>query len=302
MALDGGDLDVRLRKQRRGLALAVALGDLAGEMALEQVTGLLSQFADRAIDQAITQAIAERVPEAEPLGFAVIAMGKLGSHELNYSSDVDLLLLFDPATLPRRPREDPGEAAVRIGRRLIESLQKRTADGYVQRVDLRLRPSAEVTPIALPIDAAISHYESSALPWERAAFIRARAAAGDIALGQRFLDAIDPFVWRRSLDFGVIEEVRQISARIRDHFAQNAVIGPGYDLKRGRGGIREVEFFVQIQQMIHGGRDSSLRAPATLDAIEALLAAGRLDQPTARELAGDLPLAAHGRAPRADGR
>ena len=126
---------------------------------------------------------------------------------------------------------------------------------------------------------------SSALPWERAAFIRARAAAGDTALGRRFLDAIHPFVWRRSLDFGVIEEVRQISARIRDHFAQGAHIGPGYDLKRGRGGIREVEFFVQIQQMIHGGRDASVRAPATLDAIGALRETGRLDERTARELA-----------------
>jgi glutamate-ammonia-ligase adenylyltransferase len=211
-------------------------------------------------------------------------MGKLGSHELNYSSDVDLLLLFDPATLPRRDRDEPGEAAVRIGRRLIELMQKRTEDGYVQRVDLRLRPSPEVTPIALPVDAAISHYESSALPWERAAFIRARAAAGDVALGERFLKSIEPFVWRRSLDFGVIDEVRQISARIRDHFAQNAQIGPGYDLKRGRGGIREVEFYVQIQQMIHGGRDPSIRQPATLDAIAALNAADRLD----REMAGDL--------------
>src|SRR5204862_1595077 len=151
--------------------------------------------------------------------------------------------------------------------------------------DLRLRPSPEVTPIALPVNAAISHYESSALPWERAAFIRARAAAGDLALGQQFLDAIQPFVWRRSLDFGVIEEVRQISARIRDHFAQGANIGPGYDLKRGRGGIREVEFFVQIQQMIHGGRDADVRAPATLDAIAALVAADRLHTGQAEELA-----------------
>jgi glutamate-ammonia-ligase adenylyltransferase len=174
---------------------------------------------------------------------------------------------------------------VRIGRRLIEILQKRTEDGYVHRVDLRLRPSPEVTPIALPVNAAISHYESSALPWERAAFIRARAAAGDKALGQRFLDAIQPFIWRRSLDFGVIDEVRQISARIRDHFAQGANIGPGFDLKRGRGGIREVEFFVQIQQMIHGGRDASVRAPATLDAIAALLDAGHLSEEAARELA-----------------
>jgi glutamate-ammonia-ligase adenylyltransferase len=212
-------------------------------------------------------------------------MGKLGSRELNYSSDVDLLLLFDPDTLPRRERDDVGEAAVRIGRRLIELLQGRTADGYVNRVDLRLRPSPEVTPIALPLHAAISHYESSALPWERAAFIRARAAAGDTALGQRFLDAIQPFVWRRSLDFGVIDEVRQISSRIRDHFTQGSTIGPGFDLKRGRGGIREVEFFVQIQQMIHGGRDPSVRAPATLDAIDALVAAGRLEQQDASDLA-----------------
>ncbi|HEY8434993.1 MAG TPA: bifunctional [glutamine synthetase] adenylyltransferase/[glutamine synthetase]-adenylyl-L-tyrosine phosphorylase [Sphingomicrobium sp.] len=275
----------RLRRRRHALALAVALGDLGGELPLEQVTALLSDFADAAIDEAVCAAIEERVPGADPRGFAVIAMGKLGSHELNYSSDVDLLFLFDPATLPRRERDDPGEAAVRIGRRVIELLQKRTEDGYVERVDLRLRPSPEVTPIALPIDAAISHYESSALPWERAAFIRARAAAGDVALGQRFLHAIEPFVWRRSLDFGVIEEVRQISARIRDHFAQGAEIGPGYDLKRGRGGIREVEFFVQIQQMIHGGRDPAVRCPATLDAIEALLAAGHLDAGSADELA-----------------
>lgn len=281
----GGRLEPRLRRERTALALAVALGDLSGELTLEGVTGLLSDFADRAIDEAVAAAILERVPGAKIEGFAVIAMGKLGSRELNYSSDVDLLLLFDPDTMPRRVRDDAGEAAVRIGRRLIEILQKRTEDGYIQRVDLRLRPSPEVTPIALPINAAISHYESSALPWERAAFIRARAAAGDKELGRQFLEAIRPFVWRRSLDFGVIEEVRQISARIRDHYAQGAIIGPGYDLKRGRGGIREVEFFVQIQQMVHGGRDTSVRAAATLDAIDALLAAGRLEGDAALELA-----------------
>jgi glutamate-ammonia-ligase adenylyltransferase len=282
---DGDTLEMRLRRQRHGLALAVALGDLSGELRLEEVTAMLSSFADRALDDAVRGTMAERVGQADSRGFTVIAMGKLGSHELNYSSDVDLLLLFDPETLPKRSREDAGEAAVRVGRRLIEIMQKRTADGYVERVDLRLRPSPEVTPIVLPVNAAISHYESSALPWERAAFIRARPAAGDLSLGQRFLDSIQPFVWRRSLDFGVIEEVRQISARIRDHFAQGAIIGPGYDLKRGRGGIREVEFFVQIQQMIHGGRDASVRAPATLDAISALLAAGRLEDAAAGDLA-----------------
>ena len=171
----------------------------------------------------------------------------------------------------------PGEAAVRYGRRLVELLQQRTADGYVARVDLRLRPAPEVTPIVLPVGAAISYYESSALPWERAAFIRARAAPGDIALGERFLAEIQPFIWRRAIDFGAIDEIRDISLRIRDHFAQGQGFGPGYDLKRGRGGIREAEFFTQVQQLVHGGRDPGLRASSTLDALAALSAAGRLD-------------------------
>ncbi len=194
-------------------------------------------------------------------------------------------MLFDPETLPTRGREEPGEAAVRIGRRMIELLQERTADGYVARVDMRLRPSPEVTPIALPIDAAISYYESQALPWERAAFIRARAAAGDRALGERFLKEIQPFIWRRALDFGAIDEIRQISGRIRDHYAQGQALGPGFDLKRGRGGIREAEFFTQVQQLIHGGRDASLRDPAVLDALPALVAAGRMTAKVADGLA-----------------
>ncbi len=273
----GDDVAQLLRRRRHALALAVALGDLAGELSLERVTALLSEFADAAIDRALTAAFAERMPDEEARGLAVIALGKLGSGELNYSSDVDLILLFDPQTLPRRPRDDPAEAAVRYGRRLVELLQQRTADGYVARVDLRLRPASEVTPIVLPIDAAISYYESSALPWERAAFIRARACAGDRALGERFLAEIKPFIWRRAIDFGAIDEIRDISMRIRDHYAQGQAFGPGFDLKRGRGGIREAEFFTQVQQLVHGGRDPALRAPATLDALGQLSAAGRLD-------------------------
>ncbi len=206
-----------LRLRRRALALAVALGDLSGELSLEQLTHALSDFADHAIDRALAAAIEERSPGAGTTGFTVLALGKLGSRELNYSSDVDLVLLFDPETLPRRAREDAGEAAVRIGRRMAELLQQRTEGGYVARVDLRLRPSPEVTPIVLPAEAAISYYESQALPWERAAFIRARACAGDLALGQRFLAEIQPFIWRRALDFGAIDEIRDISTRIRDH-------------------------------------------------------------------------------------
>jgi glutamate-ammonia-ligase adenylyltransferase len=262
----------------------VALGDLSGELSLEEVTAALSDFADRALDEAVSAAITERVPGAEPQGLAVLALGKLGSRELNYSSDVDLILLFDPATLPKRGRDDPGDAAVRYGRRLIELMQERTGEGYVARVDMRLRPSPEVTPIALPVDAAISYYESSALPWERAAFIRARACAGDRTLGNRFLKEIQPFIWRRALDFGAIDEIRDISLRIRDHYAQGQAFGPGFDLKRGRGGIREAEFFTQVQQLVHGGREPALRAPATLDALACLAAGGRLDPTLAGQI------------------
>jgi len=284
LSISGDSVAEQLRRRRHALALAVALADISGERPLEWVTATLSDFADKAMDDALRAAMLERVPDQQPRGLAVLALGKLGSRELNYSSDVDLILLFDPATLPRRPRDEAGEAAVRYGRRFIELLQQRTSDGYVARVDLRLRPSPEVTPIVLPAGAAISYYESSALPWERAAFIRARAAAGDLELGRSFLQEIRPFIWRRALDFGAIQEIRDISLRIRDHYAQGQLFGPGYDLKRGRGGIREAEFFTQVQQLVHGGRELHLRAPATLDALGALAGAGHLDVEVAQAI------------------
>ncbi|HMI19848.1 MAG TPA: bifunctional [glutamine synthetase] adenylyltransferase/[glutamine synthetase]-adenylyl-L-tyrosine phosphorylase [Sphingomonas sp.] len=284
-AVSDADPDVAgaLRRERQVVALAVALADLAGAP-FETVTRALSDFADRALDRAIAAAISER-SDAPPAGFAGIALGKQGSRELNYSSDIDPILIFDPATLPHRPREEPVEAAVRIARRVVELLQERTAEGYVLRVDLRLRPASEATPLAVPVDLAITHYESSARPWERAAFIRARAAAGDKALGQGFLDHIRPFVWRRALDYGALDEMRALSRRIRDHHVQGQRLGPGYDVKRGRGGIREVEFFAQIHQLIHGGRLPSIRAPATLDALAALAEAGLIPAEDAETLA-----------------
>jgi glutamate-ammonia-ligase adenylyltransferase len=276
---------VTLRRERRRLALAIAIGDLAGLLPLERVTALLSAFADRALDRAIAAAIEERTPGEPPRGFVGLALGKHGSRELNYSSDIDPILLFDPATLPRRQRDEPVEAAARIARRVVELLQAPDAEGYVFRVDLRLRPSPEATPPALPVSAALSYYESTALPWERAAFIRARAAAGDVTLGERFLAAVQPFIWRRSLDFGAVGDLRAISRRIRSHHHGGQRFGPGYDLKRGRGAIREIEFFAQIHQLIHGGREPALRAPATLDALSALAAAGRIDAGEAEALA-----------------
>lgn len=271
---DAPDLGAALRRERLALALALAIGDLAGTLSLGQVVEALSAFADRALDAAISDGIRRRAPDAEPTGFSAIALGKHGARELNYSSDIDPILLFDPATLPRRDRDEPGAAAQRVARAVIETLGRVDAEGYVFRVDLRLRPASEVSPLALPFNAAISHYESSALAWERAAFIRARAASGDVAAGENFLRAIRPFVWRRSLDFGAIEEIGRLTLRIREAYAGGQVVGPGYDLKRGRGGIREVEFFAQTHQLIHGGRRPELRLRGTRPALDALAAAG----------------------------
>lgn len=273
-----------LRRRRNALALVTAIADLSGAWDLEPVMQVLSDFADEALDAAIRCAFAERLPDEEPRGFAVIALGKHGSRELNYSSDIDPILIFDPKTMPRRQREEPIEAAQRIGRRVVELLSARDGDGYVFRVDLRLRPSPEATPIVLPADAAISYYETMALGWEQAAFIRSRAAAGDKELGNYFLQAIRPFIWRRSLDFGAIDQITDVSRRIRDHYAQGQLFGPGFDLKRGRGGIREVEFFAQAHQLIHGGRHSELRAPATRDALAALRDGGIIEPDVAADL------------------
>ncbi len=268
------DIAVALRRERLALALVVAIGDLAGAFPLARVVSELSDFADRSLDAAIAAAIRRRTPDAAPAGFAAIALGKHGARELNYSSDIDPILLYDPDVLPRRDRDDPAEAAQRVARALMEIMSAVTDEGYVFRVDLRLRPASEVSPLALPFDAAITHYESSALAWERAAYIRARAASGDVAAGQAFLDTIRPFVWRRSLDFGAIAEIGRLTTRIRDHYSAGQAIGPGYDLKRGRGGIREVEFFAQTHQLIHGGRNPSLRLRGTRASLDALAQAG----------------------------
>ncbi len=282
--VDTEDVATALRRERLGLALVLAIGDLAGGFDLDKVMRELSTFADRALHGALSAAIARRVPDAEPAGMIGLALGKHGAGELNYSSDIDPILLYDPATLPRRERDEPGETAQRYARETVRLLSEVTSEGYVFRVDLRLRPAAEVSPPAIPLDAAITHYESSALAWERAAFIRARACAGDIAAGEAFLDHIRPFVWRRSLDFGAIDEIRRLTHRIRDEQSGPASPEPGYNLKLGRGGIREIEFFAQTHQLIHGGRDPSLRVRGTRAALDALAATGRIAPEDARLL------------------
>ncbi|WP_121118822.1 glutamine-synthetase adenylyltransferase [Croceibacterium ferulae] len=283
-AITAADTASELRQQRLALAAVLAVGDLAEAFPPARVMAELSAFADHALDRAITHAITARVPDAAPAGFVALALGKQGAGELNYSSDIDPILLYDPVTLPRRPRDEPAETAQRYARAITELLSRQTAEGYVFRVDLRLRPASEVSPPAISFDAALSHYESSAVAWERAAFIRARAAGGDIAAGERFLQAITPFVWRRSLDFTAIEDIRRLTRRIREAYDGPQAPGPGYDLKRGRGGIREIEFFAQTHQLVHGGRRPALRLRGTRAALDALAAEGLIAGETALAL------------------
>ena len=278
------DTEVALRRERLALAAALAVGDLAGAFSLTQVVGELTAFADRALDRAIRTAIAERCDIDAADGFIALALGKQGAGELNYSSDIDPILLFDRERLPRRASDDPGEAAQRYARRVVALLSANTADGYALRVDLRLRPASEVSPLAVPVGSALTHYQGQALAWERAAFTRARAAAGDVAAGEDFLAAILSFVWRSQLDFGAIEEIRALTLRIRDSGKGPPAPGPGFDVKRGRGGIREIEFYAQTHQLIHGGRDASLRVRGTRAGLDALAAAGWITAENAQVL------------------
>ncbi|MEL7729797.1 bifunctional [glutamine synthetase] adenylyltransferase/[glutamine synthetase]-adenylyl-L-tyrosine phosphorylase [Citromicrobium bathyomarinum] len=282
---EGAETGVALRRERLALALTLAIGDLCGVLTLDDVMRRLSSFADIALDRAIAEAARSRTTLESVDGFFAVALGKHGASELNYSSDIDPILLFDPDVLASGPRSGPAETAQRMARDIVRLLADHTEEGYVFRVDLRLRPAAEITPLAVSVNAAATHYESAALAWERAAFIRARSAAGDVVRGENFLASIRPFVWRRSVDFGAIDDIAQLRLRIREAYGGEPVLGPGFDLKRGRGGIREIEFFAQTHQLIHGGRDPRLRSSDTRAALLALARAGIVEEQTARALA-----------------
>ncbi|ROU00206.1 glutamine-synthetase adenylyltransferase [Histidinibacterium lentulum] len=290
------DLGPGLRRAKRRVALMVALCDLGGVWPLETVTGWLTRLADAAVEACILRLVAEQLRreklppgagEAPAGGMVVLSMGKGGAHELNYSSDIDLICLFDDALFDRADIPEARSVFVRVTREMCRLLSDARDGGYVFRTDLRLRPDAAVTPACLPISSAETYYESMGRTWERAAYIKARAASGDIAAGERFLEALTPFVWRRHLDFAAIQDAHDMRLRIRDH---KGLGGPlrldGHDMKLGRGGIREIEFFTQTRQLIAGGRDPSLRVRGTEDGLARLAAAGWLPTETAAELTG----------------
>ncbi|HKD48461.1 MAG TPA: hypothetical protein VKB67_12320, partial [Rhizomicrobium sp.] len=283
-----------LRGAKREAALAIAVADIAGWWDLQRVTHGLTQLADASVKAALRfllrrAAALHGMLEADGAtleaasGLTVLAMGKYGAYELNYSSDIDLIVFYD-SRFPFVKRGDKRGAAVDIVRGLVKLLAETTSDGYVFRTDLRLRPDASATQVAISLEAAESYYESLGQNWERAAMIKARPCAGDPETGKSFQAAIAPFVWRRHLDFAAIEDIHSIKRQIHAHGGHGEIKVAGHNIKLGRGGIREIEFFVQTQQLILGGRNPSLRAPATLDALNALAVAGIVEQKAAAEL------------------
>jgi glutamate-ammonia-ligase adenylyltransferase len=270
-----------LRRMKAESALLIALADIGGVWPVMRVTRALSDLADTAVDAAARFVLAEAAragrlapkDKAQPQvgsGYIVLAMGKMGAFELNYSSDIDLIVFYDSSASALPKEAEPAALFVRITQRLVKLLQERTVDGYVFRTDLRLRPDPASTAIAISTAAAMSYYESVGQNWERAAMIKARACAGDIAAGAAILNDLSPFVWRKYLDFVSVADVHTMKRQINAFRGHGEIAVEGHNIKLGRGGIREIEFFAQTQQLIAGGRNPALRDRDTLTTLDKL--------------------------------
>lgn len=284
-----------LRQMKQEAHLLIAIADIGGVWDVRQVIAAITDMADCAVccafdfllrqtaDTGKIRLADERSP-GQGCGVFVLALGKHGARELNYSSDVDLIVFFDPES---NALDDPMNAAplfVRITRQLVKLLQEHTEDGYVLRVDLRLRPDPGSTSIAISLPAAFDYYESVGQNWERAAYIKARAIAGDIALGEKFIGQLTPFIWRKYFDYAAIADIHAMKRQIHAVRGHGRIAIAGHDIKLGRGGIREVEFFVQTQQLIFGGRRPELRGRQTLLMLQALKDDGWITDNAVREL------------------
>jgi [glutamine synthetase] adenylyltransferase / [glutamine synthetase]-adenylyl-L-tyrosine phosphorylase len=282
-----------LRRMKSEAALLIALADIGGVWPVARVTAALTDVAETALRLALRHLLAQAAarkkltlpdpqnPEVGS-GYAVLAMGKMGGCELNFSSDIDLMVFFDPAAAKLAPNVEPAQFYLRLTRELVKLLQERTPDGYVFRVDLRLRPDPSSTQIAISTDAALDYYESRGQNWERAALIKARACAGDLAVGEALLRDLSPFIWRKFLDYAAVADVHAMKQQIHAYRGHGEIAVEGHNIKLGRGGIREIEFFVQTQQLIAGGRHPGLRGRETVTTLAALAAGGWIDA-TARD-------------------
>ena len=284
-----------LRTAKKRVALLTACCDIGQAWPLLKITKTLSDFAGAAVDACLAHLLLAAYDKGDLVlphpedptyncGVIVLGMGKMGAFELNYSSDIDLIILFDREKVTYTGRKDMDEFFIRATRNLVKMMQDRTADGYVFRTDLRLRPDPGATPIALPLGAAHTYYESQGQNWERAAMIKARPVAGDLKCGQEFIEFLRPFVWRKFLDFAAIADIQAIKSQIHTHKGFSKITLDGHNIKIGRGGIREIEFFCQTQQLIEGGRNPNLRTTTTMGTLDALLEAENIKAQTRDDL------------------
>lgn len=282
-----------LRRMKAEASLLIALADIGGVWPVMRVTHALTELADTAVRGAVNFMLADavrrgRLKPEDPVhpekgsGYAVLAMGKMGAFELNYSSDIDLIVFFDPQAPALAKDMEASSLYVRVTRGLVKMLQERTADGYVFRIDLRLRPDPASTQIAISTAAALDYYESVGQNWERAALIKARPCAGDIQTGEAILRELSPFIWRKYMDFAALSDIHAMKRQIHAYRGHGEIAVAGHNVKLGRGGIREIEFFVQTQQLIAGGRYPELRDRRTLPTLAKLADGGWID-PLARE-------------------
>jgi [glutamine synthetase] adenylyltransferase / [glutamine synthetase]-adenylyl-L-tyrosine phosphorylase len=284
-----------LRMMKAEAALLIALADIGGVWGVGRVTVALTEVADTAVAAALRHLLRQAAragklavqDPADPengCGLFVLAMGKMGAFELNYSSDIDLIVFFDPQTAPVASDIEAGPLFVRLTRQLIRLLQHRTEHGYVFRVDVRLRPDPASTQIAMSVPAALEYYESRGRNWERAALIKARVCAGDRVAGAALIANLAPFIWRKYLDFVALSDIHEMKRQIHAYQGHSAVAVEGHNIKLGRGGIREIEFFVQTQQLIAGGRNPQLRSRETLVTLRALADGGWIDAAACADL------------------
>ncbi len=281
---------VLLRQFKHRTALLIGLADLGGVWPTEVTLKALSEAADATLQEAVAF-LFRKAREAgqvssveEAPGYFVIAMGKLGAMELNYSSDIDFMVFYDAERAGLAADVEPSTFFVRLTRDLVRLVQEHTADGYAYRTDLRLRPDPGATQIALSTDAGLTYYESFGQNWERAALIKARIVAGDIALGEEFLEQLSPFIWRKYLDFAAVADIHAMKRRVHAFKGHGAIAVEGHDIKLGRGGIRDIEFFAQTQQLITGGRHPELRTRGTIATLERLADGGWIEKTAADDL------------------
>lgn len=294
-AMDDVEVMGALRAAKHESHLLIALADIGGVWDVADATRALTAYADAAVSNSVryllrSAAAAGRLalvdasdPEMD-CGYVILALGKHGARELNYSSDVDLVAFFDPDSKIIQEEDEPGPIFVRMTKALARLLQEHTGDGYALRVDLRLRPDPGSTSVAVSLPAAFEYYETLGQNWERAAFIKARPVAGDRALGASFLADLAPFIWRKYFDYASIADIHAMKRQIHAVRGYADIAVAGHDVKLGRGGIREIEFFVQTQQLIFGGRRVQLRGAGTLDMLAELQRDGWVTQEAVDDL------------------